>query len=269
MQNRRGILFLVLAIAMGVGAAMVAQRWLEQQRLPAVSAAGPATQAVAVIRRDTQVGAILTAREVGTVEWPLDFVPQGSFQQPEHVEGRVLKRPLAAGEPILETALLPVGSAGGLVSVIDPSLKAVSVKVDPVIGVAGFITPGSQVDVITTVKVKSGGREAYSKVILQDVKVLAIDQTLEEAREGEPQLVQVVTLEVSTTEAERLTYASHEGRLQLALRNPTDREIVSTRRVGANDLLGRAKPRVARAAPAWRPSVEVLKGANLSTVQTD
>lgn len=271
MQNRRALLVLVLAVALGVVAAFTARRWLENQTRQR-EFAKPTTQPVAVVRADVSVGSILTERGLVTVDWPLEFVPAGAFTEPAQLAGRVLRRPLASGEPVLESALLPEGARGGLVSVIDPSRRAISVRVDPVVGVAGFIVPGSHVDVLVTVRrVDEGDSQPYSKVILQDVQVLAIDQKLEEAKNGDPQLVQVVTLEVSPEQAERLTYAAHEGKLQLALRNPSDREIVETHSVGVNDVLGQkkapvvaARPRVAVRSPT---NVEVIKGAQL-TVQS-
>ena len=266
MQNRRALLFLILAIALGVGAAFTAKRWLEQQR---PQAEGPTTtRPVAVMRTDLQVGQVVHSRELATVEWPRAYVPQGASSDPEKLEGRVARRPIAAGEPVLESALLPEGARAGLVSVIDPTRRAVSVKVDPVIGVAGFVVPGSHVDVLVTiVRIDTDGKPV-SKVILQDVEVLAIDQKLEEAKEGEPQLVQVVTLETSPKDAEKLTHAAHEGQLQLALRNPSDREIVETHSVGVGDVLGdrRPAPRIAARPVPRAPgtNVEVIKGSQVS-----
>ena len=137
------------------------------------------------------------------------------------------------------------------------------------IGVAGFVVPGTHVDVLVTIARIDTDGKPYSKIVLQDVEVLAIDQKLEEAKEGEPQLVQVVTVETSPQDAEKLTYAAHEGRLQLALRNPTDREIVETRSVGVADLLGDRRPAAPRIAshPLQRAagaSVEVIKGSQVS-----
>jgi pilus assembly protein CpaB len=265
MQNRRAIMFLILAVALGVGAAFTAQRWLEQQRQTPV---GPTTtQPVAVMRTDLQVGQVVHERELATVDWPSAYVPAGSHGDPAQLEGRVVRRPVSAGEPVLDSALLPVGSQAGLVSVIDPSRRAVSVKVDPVIGVAGFVVPGTHVDVLVTIALDSDGKPV-TKIVLQDVQVLAIDQKLEEAKEGEPELVQVVTLETSPQDAERLTHAAHNGRLQLALRNPTDREIVETHSVGVADVLGdrRPAPRIASRPVPRAPgaNVEVIKGSQVS-----
>jgi pilus assembly protein CpaB len=264
MQNRRAIMFLILAVALGVGAAFTAQRWLEQQRQ---APAGPSTtQPVAVMRADLQVGQVVHERELATVDWPIAYVPQGAHSDPAQLEGRVARRPLSAGEPVLESALLPQGAQAGLVSVIDPTRRAVSVKVDAVIGVAGFVVPGSHVDVLVTLDRADG--EPASKIVLQDVEVLAIDQKLEEAKEGEPELVQVVTVETSPQDTEKLTYAAHQGRLQLALRNPTDREIVETHSVGVADVLGdrRPAPRVASRPVQRAPgaNVEVIKGSQVS-----
>jgi pilus assembly protein CpaB len=267
MQNQRAILFLILAVALGVGAAFTAQRWLEQQRqMPTAQQSN--TQPVAVMRSPLQVGQVVHERELTTVDWPVEYVPQGASSDPAKLEGRVLRRPLAAGEPVLESALLPEGARAGLASVIDPTHRAISVKVDPVVGVAGFVVPGASVDVLVTIA-REGSGDPVSKVILQDVKVLAIDQKLEEAKEGEPELVQVVTVETSPQNAEKLTHAAHQGRLQLALRNPSDREIVETHSVGVADVLNERKaapPRIASRPVARAPgaNVEVIKGSQVS-----
>jgi pilus assembly protein CpaB len=195
-------------------------------------------------------------------------VPDGAHSDPSTLEGRVLRRPLAAGEPVLETALLPEGARAGLISVIDPTHRAISVRVDPVIGVAGFVVPGSHVDVIVTL-MRDSDNKPVSKAILQDVQVLAIDQKLEEAKEGQPELVQVVTLETSPQQSEKLTYAAHQGRLQLALRNPSDHEIVDTHSIAVADVLDEARkaaaPRIAsRPVQRSTSNVEVIKGSQVS-----
>jgi pilus assembly protein CpaB len=274
LQNRRAFFVLILAIVLGAGAALTAKRWLEEQLVLRPGPEAEKARPITVVRSDVAVGSALSEGDLITVDWPVEFAPEGAFSSPEEVAGRVLRRPLAGGEPVLESALLPEGARGGLVSVIDPSRRAVSVKVDPVVGVAGFVVPGSHVDVLATLRRQGGGAsgsssQAVSKVVLQDVQVLAIDQRLEEAKgSSRPELVQVVTLEVSPEQAEKLTFVAHEGKLQLALRNPDDREIVVTQSVGANEVLDvkpppppKARPRVA-AAP--KTNVEVIKGAQVS-----
>ncbi len=265
MQQRRAIVFFGLALMLACAAVLAARSILEK---PAVQT-GPAvvqTAPVVVARADVQIGSALTSRQVDVVDWPVEYLPKTSFRKPEDVEGRVLRRAVAAGEPILEPTLMPEGTKAGLVSVIEDKKRAVSVKVDPVIGVAGFVTPGARVDVLATLRrIDLSNKIPYSKVILQDVPVLAIDQQLEDSRNGEPELVSVVTLEVSPEDAEKLIYGAHEGRLQLALRSPADRELVKTASIGVVDLL--SVRRKAAAPRASGPSVEVLTGAQRSVKQ--
>ena len=260
MQNRRALLFFAFAILFGVAAAFTAHRVLERQ----VAAPAPVaiqTVPVVIARADLPTGGILSTPQLATVEWPAEFAPTGSYTNGAELEGRALRRALAAGEPVLEPSLLPEGSAGGLVSVISDKLRAVSVKVDPIIGVAGFVAPGTRVDVLVTVRaVDQKSKLPYSKTVLQDVRVLAIDQKMEEARNGEPELVSVVTVEVTPLDAEKLTYASHEGHLQLSLRSPADHEFIKTAGVGVGDLLQRRRTYKRKSSP----TVEVVKGSQVS-----
>jgi pilus assembly protein CpaB len=266
MQRRRGILFLTLAILLGLGAA-----WMAHRSSTPRGPAQVATMPVVVARLDVTTASSLEAPALATVEWPRELVPAGALHSVEAAAGRVARRPIAAGEPILESALFERGTPGGLGAVIEPTHRAVSVKVDSVIGVAGFVKPGSRVDVLTTLRrVDQEKALPISKLILQDVRVLAVDQKLEEARDGKPELVNVVTLEVDPTQAERLIYAAHEGRVQLALRTPGDDEEVDTLGAAVGDVLGErrapqsvgAKPRqVARAGT----TVQVLRGSKIET----
>jgi pilus assembly protein CpaB len=262
MHNRQAIIFLALAIILGIGAVMTTQRWVERQTresAPGVLGMAP----VVIARADVPIGTAVKGDQLEIVSWPKKHMPSGAFSSAEILSGRVTRRPLAAGEPVLDSALRPDGSEAGLVGVINADKRAVSVKVDPVIGVAGFVTPGSRVDVLATLRrIDLKQKLPYTKVILQDVHVLAIDQKLEEVENGDPHLVSVVTLEVDPDQAEQLTYTSHEGRLQLALRSPTDHEVVKTRSTGVADLL---PPRSPRARRSSRHAVQVIKGSDLST----
>jgi pilus assembly protein CpaB len=265
MQNQRAILFLALAILLGLGAVYAARQWL-RSHTPAPSAGSPETATVVVARVGVPIGTALDARQLDTVAWPRSYVPEGSFTKTAQVEKRVVRRPLAAGEPVLAAYLLPEGAQAGLGSVIEEKKRAVSVKVDPVIGVAGFVVPGSRVDVLVTLRrIDQPKAMPYSKVVLQDVPVLAIDQRLEEAANGEPELVSVVTVEVTPTDAEKLIFAAHEGRLQLGLRNPADHEQVETRSVTVAHLLGSPKPAPSNGtARRSGVGVQVIRGSAVS-----
>lgn len=259
-MNRRALLFFALALAVGVAAAWTAQRWLKGQ-VPAQQAE-IAMISLTVAKVDVAVGTALADNQLSAVEWPKSHLPKGSFSEAKDLRGRVTRRPLVAGELVLEALLLPQGSLPGLVSVISESKRAVSVKVDSIIGVAGFVTPGSRVDVLATLRrVDLKKVLPYSKVILQDILVLAVDQRMETAKGGEAEVVNAVTLEVKPKQAEKLIYSAHEGRLQLALRNPSDRETVDTRSVNVADVFGRPS---ARGPKVRRSSVQVLKGSTVS-----
>src|SRR5262245_22609517 len=264
MQNRRALLFFGLAIFFGIAAAFTARHLLEN-RASQAAAPSVATVPVVVARTDVQVGTALVTLELDTVQWPRDYVPAGSFDDPAKLSGRVVRRPLARGEAVVEPVLLPVGSQAGLPSVIESAKRAISVKVDPVVSVAGFVTPGTRVDVLTTLqRIDTSEKLPYTKVILQDLAVLAIDQKLEQAKNGEPELVSVVTLEVTPKQAEQLTYAAHQGRLQLALRSPGDHEEVKTEAVSVAQVLGSPVARKAKAAGPAGPSVQVITGSSVS-----
>jgi len=268
MQNRRGLMFLALAVLLGLGAAFMARNFTGNT--PAAQAAGVPTTPVVVANMDLGTASALSAAELKLVDWPAHLVPTGAIQAISGAEGRVTRRPLVTGEPVLEGSLFEKGTGGGLPAVIAADHRAVSVKVDSVIGVAGFVKPGSRVDVMATVRrVDTQESLPYSKVILQDVKVLAIDQKLEEARDGEAQLVSVVTLEVEPEAAQKLIYSAHEGRLQLALRTPGDDAVVELTSTGVADVLGARKkagaPKAIARAHTASAAVQVIRGSKVET----
>jgi pilus assembly protein CpaB len=265
MQNRRGFTFLILAVGLGLGAAFMAREFTGNT--PAAQAAAVATTPVVVAQADVGTAATQTLTELKTVEWPSAHVPVGALSSISDAEGRVTRRPFAAGEPVLEAGLFEEGTEGGLAAVIAPDHRAVSVKVDSVIGVAGFVNPGARVDVLATIRrVDQQKALPYAKAILQDVKVLAIDQKLEEARDGEAQLVSVVTLEVKPDDAQKLTYSAHEGRLQLAMRTPGDTKIEKLSSISVVDVLGvqkKSAPKIARRSSG--SAVQVIRGSKIET----
>lgn len=263
MANRRVALFGALALAFAVCGAYFNYSWLSSQQ-PEV-----ATQthvgdvelvAVVTAKGDLAAGQALREVQLTTREWPKSHLPPGAFLSVESLEGRVARRTLLEGEAVLESALLPIGAQAGLSPIIADGKRAVAVKVDEVIGIAGFVKPGAHVDVLATIRDRSSRNEggSFARVILQGVKVLALDQTLERGVSGEPEKANVVTLEVSPEEAQKLTYAAHEGKLQLALRNPTDEEVVGTAAVNARSL------RATKRAPRRTSQIQVIKGLDVS-----
>jgi len=262
MQNRRGLIFLGLAVVMGLAAAWATSEFAPNSAEATVVAAK--TTPVVVVRTDVPVASSLTDAQLKLVDWPIEHVPAGTLHSIDDAKARIARRPLAEGEHVLEASLYPTGAAGGLGAVIADKHRAVSVKVDNVIGVAGFVVPGSRVDGMATIR-RVGKKRAipYSKVILQDVRVLAVDQKLEEVKSGDPELVNVVTLEVTPVQAEHLIYAAHEGRLQLALRSPGDDAKVASRSIGVSDLLD--GPSSGKAAPkrVARSGIKIVRGSKV------
>jgi len=253
-KNQRALLFLGLGVLLAGGAA-----WFNLSHLRGTPDANAATlQSVAVIvaRTDLPVSEPIRALQLRTVQWPEAIVPPGALASVGDAAGRVPRRSFHKGEPVLETGLFQLGAGAGLSPLIGENMRAVSVEVDEVVGIAGFVKPGTRVDVVATIKGRGRSFDAYSKVILQDVRVLAVDQTLEEHGSGPTETVNVVTLEVSPADAEKVAFAAHQGKLQLALRNPTDKEIVATRSASASALKGRSK----KAGRPSRQRVEVIKG---------
>ena len=265
MQNRRGLIFLGLALAMGIVAAWFTQRLVADSNPEAASLD---TTSVVVIRTDVPIATSLKAEHVTTADWPTEHVPRGALRSTDQAVGRVVRRPVAAGEPVLEMALFETGASGGLPAVIAPGMRAVTVKVDNVIGVAGFVTPGAHVDVMATIRrIDLTKALPFSKVILQNIRVLAADQKLEQAKAGDPEVVAVVTLEVDPLQAEHLIYAAHEGRLQLAMRSPEDKEMVTSKSIGVVDIMGTRRVVARKTVRKAGPSVQIINGTNVQTRQ--
>jgi len=218
------------------------------------------------------LGDTLTADNVRVIDWPANAAPQGAFHDPQEVVGRGLVLPVIQNEPILEMKLASKEMGTGLPPAIPEGLRAVSVRVNEVIGVAGYVLPGTRVDVVATLNPGERQAEMTSKVILTNVEVLAAGTKFERTTEKDkPMPVSVVTLLVSPDEAERLTLASVEGKIQLALRNPLDKTTPDTRGIRPAVLLGLrpvgrrpsvgSRVEVKVPAPvAEPPTVEIIRG---------
>jgi pilus assembly protein CpaB len=275
MAMARVRVFMVLVLALSVGGVFAYATYNYVQNVPKPGPGVP-TRRVVVATRDLDVGADLTRDDIRVIDWPANAAPAGAFDDLKDVEGRGLIMPVIQNEPILPVKLASKEAGAGLPPAIPPGLRAVSVRVNEVIGVAGYVLPGTHVDVLAVVSPSERHEEITSKVILTNVQVLAAGTKIErDERNNKPMAVSVVTLLVGPEEAERLTLASSEGKIQLALRNPLDKTTPDTPGVRPAVLLGLARPAAPRgtgssahsrpvatmaAAPTPEPTVEIIRG---------
>src|SRR5437762_9065822 len=240
MARMRVLMVFVLAIT--AGGVLAFGTYNYTQHTPTKTVTIP-TKPVVVAAADLDVGATLTREDVKIIDWPANAVPAGAITDPKDAVGRGLILPVIQWEPLLPNKLASTEAGGGLPPAIPPGLRAVSVRVNEVIGVAGYVLPGTRVDVVATVGATGGVSEVTSKVVLTNVQVLAAGTKIERDTEhNKPMPVSVVTLLVDPEEAERLTLASTEGKIQLALRNPLDKTMPATRGIQPRALLGFAAP---------------------------
>jgi pilus assembly protein CpaB len=218
---------LLLALTSGIVAALLALRYLRERTSP-LMAAEPKRANIVLSARSLPVGAVITERDLKVVSWPGEAVPSGYLRSVKDAVGRGVITPVAENEPLLESKVSTKDAGGGLPIIIRDGMRAVSVKVDEVIGVAGFVLPGTRVDVMLTLDKAEGRPQAVTKTLLQNVQTLAAGQSVTRDKEGKPQTVTVITLLVSPDDAELLALAAKEGRLQLALRNTLDTLAVAT-----------------------------------------
>src|SRR5437773_2790154 len=253
--------FIVLVLAVTAGGALALGTYNYMQKAQGRVTSMP-TRNVVVSKANLDVGADLTKDDVKTIEWPATAVPAGAFSTVDEVVGRGIIVPVVENEPILPMKLAAKEGAGGLPPAIPEGLRAVSVRVNEVIGVSGYVLPGTHVDVVATVSPTDRKTDTTTTVILTNVQVLAAGTKIERDTErGKPIAVNVVTLLVNPEESERLTLAANEGKIQLALRNPLDKGSTETPGVkpaalfGTDKLVRMAQARVRMSAPRPAPMV--------------
>lgn len=232
-MRKRLVLVLVFAALMGLLASALVYR-------VAVSTARPAEEREAIVVAAVNMSMADTVRadRVRLVAWPKQSIPEGALRKVADAEGRVVRNSIFAGEPLLEARLAPQlsGKGGIMPMLVPPGLRGVTIKVDDAIRESGFILPGSYVDILVSMAT-TGLHDRFAKVILQDVQVLAAGQTVE-MRDNKPVTVTTVTLALTPAQAERLALAQTEGKLTLATRNLSDKQIVSTSGARPATLLG-------------------------------
>ncbi|HEX9721521.1 MAG TPA: Flp pilus assembly protein CpaB, partial [Ramlibacter sp.] len=255
MKNMKAIVFLVLAVVMGLAAAVYAASWVAQR-------GNIASTQVVVAAVDIELGSKINPQMLTTSSWPTESVPQDAFKDVTELQDRVVKASVLRGEAIVSRKLAPVGTQGGLSAVIAEGKRAMTVRVNDVVGVAGFALPGNYVDVMLNTqqmdKVRGGNANQISMTVLEHVLVLAVAQ--EAGRdETKPKVVSAVTLELTLEDAEKLDLARSVGSLSLVLRNQLDKKTVATGGVTKSQLLGLKQVAVEESpAPAAAKPVQVV-----------
>jgi pilus assembly protein CpaB len=255
-----------------------------------VNAARPVTRLVAA-SHDLALGSLIKEGDISQIEWT-GAVPPQVVMKKEDAVGRGVTAPIYANEPILETRLAPKGAGGGLASIIPPGMRAVAIRVNDIVGVAGFVSPGTHVDILISGNPPGQGGQTgtLTKTLLQNIEVLSAGQNIQKDAEGKPVQVAVVNLLVTPEQAETLSLASNETRIQLVLRNPLDDKQVAPPGTFLAGLFTGSKPpapatsSAPRRPPAPKPApapevkppekvavvpivIEVLNGSRLSELK--
>lgn len=266
-MNRRLLTILLVAFLAALACALVVYRIVGthvQTTRPVVT-----TQVVAAAS-DIKIGTVLTAQNLTWVDFK-GTAPKGTILKPENAIGRGVISALYQGEPILESRLAPLGSGGGLAATIPQGMRACAVKVDQVVGVAGFVTPGMRVDVLVSgVPPNSGttaAQDTVTKTVLQNIQVLSAGTDIQKDAEGKPQQVQVVNLLVTPEQAQQLSLASNLLKIQLVLRNPLDTKVAQVDSTAVSTMFGGIAVPVqqhstvrARKAPQKMYTIQIING---------
>jgi pilus assembly protein CpaB len=296
MRNKRFLIVLAGALVFGLLAAVSVTRYLSSAQAYTKNLSRVTVAKVAI-----PLGTRIIPEQLTVVQFPKESTPDGAFDSPEKLAGRVAVVNIAPREPVTEARLAPEGTSGGLSAVIPEGYRAMTVKVNDVVGISGFIMPGTLVDVVVVITPDTGNRQdPISKIVLQSIKVLANGQNIDKPEsEREANSVKAVTLLVTPEQAEKLALAASEGKLQLVMRNSIDQGDEQTKGMNKRGLLGgdiavpapepgslkserqepksaprrvrmdadvKPAPVVAPAPPAPRASVEMIEGAKKRSV---
>jgi pilus assembly protein CpaB len=255
MKNPRAFLMIVVSVGIGLGAVVLASRWISQQ------AATVASSKVVVAAINIDLGTPLTPQMLKLADWPKGSVPAGATEDMKTLDTRVVKTSLLRGEPVLESKLAPVGATGGLSAVIGQGNRAMTVRVNDVVGVAGFALPGNYVDIVVNTEDESvkadNVNKSISKIVLEHIMVLAVAQE-QNRDETKPKVVNAVTLEVTPEQAEKLDLARSVGTLSLVLRNQIDTSVVTSQGSTKKDLLNRVEQPMLAQQPQVKTEVKTV-----------
>lgn len=272
MQSGKIFLPLLGAIIMGVGASLLAGRMMSDSSLSSAVTQDESRQTVVVAASNIAYGQEITAENLRLQAVTANFVLPDMRHSIEEVSGKIATGDIFQGEPVLGQRIADKNAGSMLASLVDDQMRAVSVRVNDVIGVAGFLLPGNRVDVLAS---RMEGRRALTDTVLQNIKVLAVDQTVA-ANKDTPVIVRAVTLEVSPPDSEKLFQAIQEGSIHLTLRNPVDSTVMEAHKeevaladaapapVAQQQVLVPAPPVEEPAPPA--PSVTVIRGTTINKI---
>lgn len=269
MKNWKAVLPIALSLIIAAGGSVFIYHWLDRQTTPkeivrVEKAEEIEAIPVAVAAMDLTWGTKITTEMVKKAPYLEESIPSGHFTSSEALNGRVLIANLKSGDPIVEHRLAPVDvKTGGVSAVLPNGKRAVAVKGDEVIGISGFVNPGNRVDVLVTMKDPANKKEK-TKIVLENIPILATGTQIEHNSKGEPAPVDVYTLEVTPEESEKLALAAARGKLQFALRNITDADEVRTYGATISQTLNSlSHPKTAKKKRYYRPTtttIEVIKG---------
>jgi pilus assembly protein CpaB len=261
-SGTRAAIFWVFALVAGLGSALLIAKYLDKKGGGTVVAVSN----VVVAAVDLPLAAKIKVEDLKVIEWPSDHVPPGAIGDPKDLVGRVLISRVLAMQPLLPGMMAAKNAGSGLAALIPSNMRAIAVRVDDVVGVAGFIHADDRVDVLVTLRSNRAGGESTTKVFLQNIKVLAVGQEVDNGDRTRLHATPatVATLLVSPQDAERLVLAQTEGRIMLTLRSWTDSQPVDTNGASPSELVGDSGPvaqnQPAGAAPARQPVVRRGRG---------
>ena len=265
MNLPRGTIFLAAAVVAGLVATFGIHRYVSVK----TRVVKAPTRQVFIATADISPGTAITGQAVKPVTWPQEVIPPNSASSMRELENRVVKVPIPQGNPILFSMLAPEGTAAGLSGILEDGKRALTIKVDEVAGVAGFLHPGDHVDVLVDMAMHGENKEHFSKTILHDISILTTGQIWEQKGDNKPMVVNTVTLELSPEEGEVLNLASNQGKVRLALRNRNNKTIAQTSGVTTSVLINGAAAKKAEKVAGQSPAredkrVEVIKGLDRS-----
>jgi pilus assembly protein CpaB len=260
-SGTRAAIFWAFTLVAGLGSALLIARYLNQR--PNGPVVTMAKIAVAVV--DLPLASKIKPEDLTLADWPADHLPMGAVRDPKELVGRILLSRAVAGQPVLPGMLAAKNAGNGLAAVVPSNMRAMAVRVDDIVGVAGFIHPDDRVDVLVTMTPSRPGAQTTTKIFMQNVKVLAVGQEVEANDQARMHAnpATVATLLVSPQDAERLALATSQGRLLLTLRSWTDSLAVNTEGAIPEDLVGEPPSAAARAPEAGgaaHPAVAARRG---------